>query len=301
MEPKFEPTLPVEGGTRQAYQPPAETSLAEMPPSIAKGDASPHSGKVLLKVALILLAAALVGEVAILPFSWTLIKQMPNLQVPPNIPKGVFWTVVFAVQLVVDVVFSLISLAIGLGLGRMIGLGDPLLADVVASVPGGGARLRRALAMAAIIGLALGIAVTGLSITLSSVLPEPERAIEHPPAWEGFLASIGAGVREELWLRMGLLTLLAWAPAMALGKRRPGLIILWTANVLAALPFGAMHLPQASGLLGELTAGVVAYVLALNGIIALACGWLYWRYGISAAMMAHFGADIILHVIAPAL
>jgi hypothetical protein len=37
----------------------------------------------------------------------------------------------------------------------------------------------------------------------------------------------------------------------------------------------------------------------LNGLGGLAFGWLYWKRGLESAMMAHFSADIVLHVITP--
>jgi len=37
----------------------------------------------------------------------------------------------------------------------------------------------------------------------------------------------------------------------------------------------------------------------LNGLGGLAFGWLYWKQGLESAMIAHFSADIVLHVITP--
>ena len=41
--------------------------------------------------------------------------------------------------------------------------------------------------------------------------------------------------------------------------------------------------------------------LLLNGVAGVAFGWLYWKRGLEMAMLAHFSADIVLHVIAPLL
>jgi membrane protease YdiL (CAAX protease family) len=35
----------------------------------------------------------------------------------------------------------------------------------------------------------------------------------------------------------------------------------------------------------------------LNGIIGVAAGYLFWRYGLEAAMIAHFCGDMMLHVV----
>jgi membrane protease YdiL (CAAX protease family) len=45
---------------------------------------------------------------------------------------------------------------------------------------------------------------------------------------------------------------------------------------------------------------VVGTVL-LNAIGGVVFGWLYWRRGIEAAMVAHLTADLTLHVVAAEL
>jgi membrane protease YdiL (CAAX protease family) len=59
------------------------------------------------------------------------------------------------------------------------------------------------------------------------------------------------------------------------------------AIVVSALVFAAGHLPAASILVGSLTAPIVAYVLMANTLFGIAFGWLYWRYGLEAAIVAH--------------
>lgn len=72
------------------------------------------------------------------------------------------------------------------------------------------------------------------------------------------------------------------------------------AIIVAALLFGAGHLPLASQL-APLTAAVVVRVLAYNAIAGFVFGWLYWKRGLEHTVLAHFCADLILHVAAPAL
>jgi len=47
-----------------------------------------------------------------------------------------------------------------------------------------------------------------------------------------------------------------------------------------------------------LTTIVVVRTVLLNSIAGVLFGWLYWRRGLLAAMVSHFSADIVLHVIA---
>ena len=39
--------------------------------------------------------------------------------------------------------------------------------------------------------------------------------------------------------------------------------------------------------------------MLLNGVGGMLFGWLYWKHGLMAAMLAHFSADIVLHVAVP--
>ena len=73
--------------------------------------------------------------------------------------------------------------------------------------------------------------------------------------------------------------------------------MLWTVNVITAVIFGLGHLPITIALGLPLDAFIVTRAIVLNGIGGLAFGWLYWTYGLESAMIAHFSADIVLHVL----
>ena len=50
-----------------------------------------------------------------------------------------------------------------------------------------------------------------------------------------------------------------------------------------------------------LTPLVIARTLVLNGLAGVVFGWLYWRRGLLAAMVAHFTFDLVVLAIVPAL
>jgi len=51
--------------------------------------------------------------------------------------------------------------------------------------------------------------------------------------------------------------------------------------------------------LTPLTPFLVTTVILLNAVAALGFGYLYWKRGLESAMLAHFSADIVLHVVGP--
>jgi membrane protease YdiL (CAAX protease family) len=46
-----------------------------------------------------------------------------------------------------------------------------------------------------------------------------------------------------------------------------------------------------------LTPLVITRTIILNALVGVVCGWLYWKRGLESAMLAHFSADLVLHVL----
>jgi membrane protease YdiL (CAAX protease family) len=94
------------------------------------------------------------------------------------------------------------------------------------------------------------------------------------------------------------MSLLAWLGAFINQTKdgKPTAIIFWIANILAAILFGIGHLPAASLIL-PLTTLVVIRIVLLNAVGGIVFGWLYQKHGLESAMIAHFSADLVLHVL----
>ena len=102
------------------------------------------------------------------------------------------------------------------------------------------------------------------------------------------------GITEELLLRWGLLTLLVWAAWRVFhrGRREPGAVCFVGAILISSIVFGVGHLPVAVAIGGQLTLPVVVYVVTANSVFGLMAGYLYWRKGLEAAIMAHMLAHV---------
>ena len=97
------------------------------------------------------------------------------------------------------------------------------------------------------------------------------------------------GVTEELLLRWGIMTVLAWLSWRVL-QRRQGAVhagYVWLAILVSALLFAAGHVPAAAAVIEDLDASVVAFVIGWNAAFGLLFGYLFWRYGLESAMLAH--------------
>ena len=191
---------------------------------------------------------------------------------------------------------------LGLRMGHRVGLGSPVMhAWLLRRQRPDWARLQPL--RAALLGVAAAVAILALVPLVDRAMPPmlqpPAAAGAGTTAFNGFLASFYGGIVEELLLRLFLMTLLVWTVARLRGRTPPDRVY-WCAIIAAALLFGAGHLPAAAQIWG-LEPVVVLRTLLLNGIAGIAFGWLYWKRGIEMAMLAHFSADLVLHVAAPLL
>lgn len=242
----------------------------------------------------ILCGAGLIGIICVMPYTLDLTSAaFEKALARTHQPRWVL------VLLQVAQSFVLVTLATGFGLliARHIGLGVPLLEGLLA----GKNVTSPALAMigpALILGIASSSVMLILEITLFwPRLPKAMREDTPIPAlWKRLLASIYGGIDEEILLRLFLLSLLAWLIGLVWHNTggTPAVGALWAANIVAAVIFGLGHLP-ATAALAKLTPLLIWRAILLNGIIGVAAGYLYWSYGLEAAMLAHFGADIVLH------
>jgi membrane protease YdiL (CAAX protease family) len=193
------------------------------------------------------------------------------------------------------VVLTLLSW-IGLRVGAPLGLGAPLIRWLVDASFQERIRPRRWL-VAATIGVSAGIVIVLLDLVLKPMLPPPLHEVPGSvERWKGFMACFYGGVTEELLMRLFVMTLLVWAMARAMRRRTNASYVL--AIALSALIFGAGHLPLALQIWGNGFVNV-SRTLVLNAIAGAVFGWMYWRYGLEHAMLAHLSADIVLHVVAP--
>lgn len=189
--------------------------------------------------------------------------------------------------------------AMGLWLGNGIGLGTPLLTALLTRSPDSSRQVARDTLLATGLGLSAGLFLWILRIVSEQFLPPGLPELGHRGAVGGLLVSISAAIGEEVWLRLGVMTTLAWLITRGLGQHELRSHVAWTAIVIAALGFGAIHLPQLAAAGAATTIGIAATMLG-NTLVGIICGWLFWQRGLIAAILAHFSIDFVLHVL-PAL
>ncbi len=188
-----------------------------------------------------------------------------------------------------------VALAVGTALAPKIGLAAPLIES---ALPG---RSPWDIVRSQVPVATLGAIATATVLVVYATFVTPRLSAET-----GLAAKLSAfevplitrvlygGITEEILARWGLVSLFAWV-AWRLGRRHdppaPGYFIL--AIGLAALLFAAGHLPLLFVVTQQPPFWLAAAVLVGNVVPGMVFGWLFWRYGIEAAIMAHIGAHLL--------
>ena len=249
-----------------------------------------------------------IGLIAILPYSLALQGGLPA---PEKLPMPL-WQLLL-IQLGTQAALFAFASAMGLSFANSIGLGLPILkAWLFPQESGPDARplwpkIRAFLPLSVIIGVGASLLIIALDVFVFQPLLKAQLGVgnalglgsAHTPApWQGLLASFYGGINEEILLRLLVMSFLAWIgrSVSKTADGKPTLAVLWVANVLAAVLFGLGHLPVTSTLV-TLTPLVVTRAIVLNGLAGVGFGYLYMKHGLESAMLSHFCADLVLHVL----
>jgi membrane protease YdiL (CAAX protease family) len=254
------------------------------------------------KIFFILFGASTFGLVAILPYVLELqAETLKRTPLPLPLP------LLLTLQVVEQALLFAVLIALGLFFASRIGLGAPLLEAFLK-----GESIKDRLRAIAPISIIIGVLGSVLIILLDVYVFQPALKAQlgsqasalglspavAPAAWKGFLASFYGGLDEELLLRLCVMSFLAWLGRFIskTADGKPTTAVFWVANVLAAILFGLGHLP-ATSLLVPLTPLVILRAVVLNGLLGIGFGYLYVTRGLESAMLSHFSADLVLHVL----
>jgi len=195
---------------------------------------------------------------------------------------------------------------LGLSAAAPFGKGAPLLAgtkDPAAAPP----PAVKIIAQALLGGFFLGAAL--LSILVLIIIPfEPQagarlEAAANQPFWKPWVVAFESAVLEELAGRLFLIGGAVWLLSRFFRPvgGKPRRYVTGIAIALSVIAFGAIHLPAWLGIVAYPTAGLIMVVLVLNGLGGLLFSYAFWQWGIEAAVLCHFAADIVTQVIGPRL
>lgn len=193
-------------------------------------------------------------------------------------------------------VITLPSIWCGLIVGPQVGLGTPLFTGLLSGESGCYRKLAEHAGLACVLGLALGALLLLIRQFSESHLPPEIPAYGHRGVVGGLSVSFGAAIAEEVWFRLGLMTLLVWCGFQLFPDRKFHAVVLWSIIVISAVAFAVAHLPQLLSY-GAGSPFAIAGTVLGNTTVGILYGWCFWRRSLFAAIVAHFCVDIVIHVL----
>lgn len=192
----------------------------------------------------------------------------------------------------------LLALAVWAGarLGPRVGLASPGLQALVTGKPAL-PYLRAALVAGLGAGALAGVALFAFTANAPAELAAAQARADIPLLWR----VLYGGITEELLLRRGMMTVLVWLGwrFVQRGAGTPDAKWFWSAILVSAILFGIGHLPALAAQAGAISASLAIYVVLANAVFGLVAGYLYWRFGLEAAMIAHASAHVVAYLIKP--
>ena len=226
------------------------------------------------------------GILVITPSTVKTIERVARAQMPTGqeMPNRIVVVLASALQ---TLVLMAIASAVGTALAPRVTLGAPFFEAIV-----GGQPLWPALAPQLLPALAIGIAGGLIFVAAYYLYFRPRLDAQTVRAMEDLRSALGiwgrllyGGIAEEVLTRWGLMTLVVWLGALLAGTPSPA--VLWVAIVVSGILFGLGHAPSYLAAGCQRSPTFFAAMISLNLWASLIFGWLYWQYGLLAAMMAH--------------
>jgi Type II CAAX prenyl endopeptidase Rce1-like len=190
-----------------------------------------------------------------------------------------------------------IAILIGVQLAQLVGLSAPA-AEALARGNSFISALKPQILPGVIAGVIVGVAILSSWVLFRPLLPFVfvTRAERLNVAMPFVTRLLYGGITEELLLRWGFMTLLVWAAwrMFQRGRGTPRATYFVSAIVISSIVFGIGHLPIVRALGVDFTLPIVAFIVFANSLFGLIAGYLYWRKGLEAAIIAHMATHIVL-------
>jgi hypothetical protein len=207
-------------------------------------------------------------------------KLAPGKALPPR-------SVIVSATLAQSLLLVSIASAVGTALAPRVGLEAPFFEALVSGEP-----LWAALQPQLLPALVLGIGGALVIVAAYYLFFRPRLDAQTVHSMEELRMELGlwarllyGGIVEEVLFRWGVMTLLVWIIAGLFGRLTPA--VMWAAILISGVLFGIGHLPSYRLAGCQVTPLFLGLMIVLNLWATLICGWLFWQYGLLAAMIAH--------------
>jgi len=152
----------------------------------------------------------------------------------------------------------------------------------------------------ALIGAGIGVFFILVDVILNQF--HSLGSLPHPPFPTSLVASVVAGIGEELIFRLFFISFWVWLISYVLLKKRWQNQIFWIIAIFSALAFAFGHIPSVMILFGlntisEIPLALMGEIILLNGVVSLFAAYYFRKFGFLAAVGIHFWTDVVWHIV----
>lgn len=231
----------------------------------------------------------LLSTPGIISISWLALPLLVEAQALP-VPL----TTVQIVTAAQGIFLTSLAAVLGALLGGKVGLHAPVIAAMISGA--GALEALRPRLLPGLIGGAIGAVII---VTLYAFSPDALTTVQSKVSIPILARVLYGGVTEEVLIRWGLMTCLVWVGWRVFqgGVGQASGTVLWLAIGLSAVLFGLSHVPSVAVLMATVPLSVAVYITVGNAVFGIVAGYLFWRYGLEAAITAHVLAHLLAYVI----
>ncbi len=150
----------------------------------------------------------------------------------------------------------------------------------------------------------IGMSTGAFFIVVDAILQDFHslRSIPHPPFPTSIVASLSAGIGEEVIFRLFFIPFWFWLVARVILKGKQQEAIFWSVTTVSALLFAIGHLPSTILILGlesaqDVPVAIWLEIFVLNGVLSFLTAYFLRKNGFLAAVGIHFWTDVVWHVL----
>lgn len=217
---------------------------------------------------------------------------IPLDSLPPELTERFSPEIIQVLILINPAIMLAIAVSIGALLHTKVNLEVPLISSLLRRerLPEVGGIMRDGI----LGGILAGVLILGIAALFQPYLPAEFSALNEKIQMSLAARLLYGGITEELLLRFGFMTLVVWGISKLVRRLTPAVYL--SGIVISALVFGLGHFPVAFQAVESPSFGLLSYILLGNTVGGLVFGWLYWKKGLEAAMLAHMMAHVVMLV-----
>ncbi len=131
---------------------------------------------------------------------------------------------------------------------------------------------------------------------------QPLGPLQHPPFPTSLIASLSAGIGEEIIFRLFFISFWVWLISSVIMKGGAQNVIFWIVAIFSAIIFALGHLPSVVMMyhlqsMSSIPIMLLFEIFLLNGVVSIAAAHYFQQVGFLGAVSVHFWCDIVWHVI----